>query len=205
MQLVEQIKKDIQRGIWQPHQVLKQTELADFYAVSRIPVRDAIARLRVEGWLVPHGKAGSAVSAFDCSEAEDLYLMRSKLEPLILQMAAPFLTYALLGQARDILEKVQATQSANQIGELNWQFHQLLYKAANRPVMLETINQLHQKCARYIGYQSVSLDYLQKSQDEHFQLLEQLQNKQTDAACFTLKKHIEQAGIALVKFLSHEQ
>ncbi|MBC3766916.1 GntR family transcriptional regulator [Neptunicella marina] len=203
MHLVEQIKQDIQRGIWQPHQVLKQTELAEFYTVSRIPVRDAIARLRVEGWLVAHGKAGSAVAAFDCTEAEDLYLMRCELEPLILQMAAPFLTHTILGQARDILENVQSTHSASQVGELNWQFHQILYTSAQRPVMLETINQLHQKCGRYIGYQSVSLDYLQQSQQEHLQILALLQQKHYDAACQTLRQHIQQAGVSLVKFLNN--
>lgn len=201
MKLSDKIKQDIQQGHWPSGLVLKQTELAEFYQVSRIPVRDAIAQLLNQGWLVPHGKAGIAVANFDQTEIEDLYLMRMRLEPLLLDYAAPNLTFAQLGQAEDILLQADSCTNASEIGELNWQFHLSLYQAAKRPTLFDTVCQLHQKCGRYIGYQSVSLNYLNHSQQEHRKMLALLRSGDSAKACELLAEHIRQAGQALIRYL----
>ncbi|GAB2892806.1 GntR family transcriptional regulator [Microbulbifer echini] len=207
MSLYEKIKADIQQGRFAAGQPLKQVELANFYRVSRIPVRDVLQKLKNEGWLIRHGKRGVAVPQFDPLEVEDLYLMRARLEPLLQSLALEKLSGEILGRARDILLSMEARSglSAEQIGNLNWQFHACIYRAAARPTLFATIEQLHRQCERYIGYQSRSLHYQSTSQEEHFAILEALHQGHGEQAAALLAQHIEAAGQLLVNHLRQPQ
>ncbi|WP_193166067.1 GntR family transcriptional regulator [Microbulbifer hainanensis] len=203
MNLYQRIKRDLQQGRFPPGRVLKQAELAELYDVSRIPVRDALQQLKSEGWLTGHGKRGVAVPRFDVLEVEDLYLMRMRLEPLLQTLAAPHLSAETLGRARDILDRMESdrTLSATEIGALNWEFHACLYRAAARPTLFATVEQLHRQCERYIGYQSRSLNYQDTSQREHYAIVDTLQRGDSETAASLLEQHIGAAGQQLVTFL----
>lgn len=200
--LYQQLKQDIRDNKLPIARPLKQQQLAADYGVSRIPIRDVLQRLKNEGWLTQSGKRGVMVHPLSATEAEDLYIMRMYLEPLILGHAMPKLNHQILGQATDILEQLQQPKlSIAQHGELNWQFHACLYGAAKRPTLFNNIANLHQLCSRYIGFHSVELGYLEISQQQHYQLLEAIKAKQLGKAKAILKQHIAEAGETLVAYL----
>jgi DNA-binding GntR family transcriptional regulator len=200
--LYQQLKQDIRDNKLPIASPLKQEQLAAEYGVSRIPIRDVLQRLKNEGWLTQSGKRGVMVHPLSATEAEDLYIMRMYLEPLILSHAMPKLNHQILGQATDILEQLdQPKLSITQHGDLNWQFHACIYQAAKRPTLFNNIANLHQLCSRYIGFHSVELDYKKTSQQEHYQLLEAIKGKQLGKAKAILKQHISEAGEILVAYL----
>ncbi len=200
--LYQQIKQDIRDHKLPIGCALKQQQLAAQYGVSRIPIRDVLQRLRNEGWLTATGKRGVMIHALNAIEAEDLYMMRMYLEPMILGYAIPLINHQVIGQATDILEQLQrGSLDIQQHGALNWQFHACLYQAAKRPTQFNNIHNLHQLCSRYIGFHSVKLDYQAISQQQHYQLLEVIQAKQLDQAQGILKAHICDAGQLLVEHL----
>ena len=205
--LYQQLKQDIQLQHWAAGQVLTQQQLAQHYAVSRIVVRDAQQTLLSEGWLIAHGKAGMQVPGFSAAEAEELAMLRLQLEPLALKLAAPGLSFSQLGQAEDLLQQMHSGTALPpyQRGELNWQFHRLLYQSCNKPHLLQLLDQLHQQVSRYLGYQEQALDYASTSADEHQQLLALLRRKETTAACALLTTHISQATTLLVEYLKNKQ
>ena len=201
--LYQQLKQDIRDNKLPIASPLKQEQLAAEYGVSRIPIRDVLQRLKNEGWLTQSGKRGVMVHPLSATEAEDLYIMRMYLEPLILSHAMPKLNHQILGQATDILEQLdQPKLSIAQHGDLNWQFHACLYQAAKRPTLFNNIANLHQLCSRYIGFHSVELGYEKTSQQEHYQLLAAIKTKQTNKATTILQQHIVVAGKVLVKYLT---
>ena len=200
--MYHKLKADLQAGRFAPGTVLKQKVLAEQYQVSRIPVRDAILRLKNEGWLADHGKCGVAVPEFDANEVEDIYLMRTRLEPLLQELAMANLNAEILGRAEDILIKMASDGlTAADIGELNWQFHACIFRAAERPTLFNMVEHLHRQCQRYIGYQSLSLNYQSRSQAEHHALLSALRKGDASLASQLLSEHISEAGQALVRFL----
>lgn len=204
----QQLLRDIRQGIWLPGQVLTQQSLAEFYQTSRIPVRDALARLLAEGWLIPQGKVGVKVPILSAAQAEELCQIRLRLEPFILELAAPALNFQILGAARDcLLQAEQPGLSALERGELNWQFHQILYRAADKPMFLQLLNQLHQRVAMYLGFQELTLNYQQQSHAEHWQLLSLLQQQDIAGAVQMLHTHIAEAGKLLQHYLAvqHDQ
>jgi DNA-binding GntR family transcriptional regulator len=202
-QLYLQLKQDIQLQHWPSGSVLTQQQVAVHYNVSRIVVRDVQQLLLSEGWLRQHGKAGMQVPHFSAAEAEELCLLRLQLEPLALKLAAPKLNFTILGQAEDVLQQLnlQADLPPYQRGELNWQFHRLLYQAADKPHLLRLLDQLHQQVARYLGYQEHALSYHATSADEHQQLISLLRQRRTEAALDLLTQHIYSAGQLLVQYL----
>lgn len=203
-QLYQQLKRDIQLQHWQPSAVLTQQQLAEYYNVSRIVVRDALQQLINEGWLQSHGKAGIKVSNFTVAEANELCLLRLQLEPLALQLAAENLNFSILGQAEDLLAAIDNnTQlSAFERGDLNWQFHRRLYQECHKPHLLRLLDQLHQQVSRYIGYQEQSMCYANTSATEHRQLITLLRAGSIDAACTLLREHITTATDALIQYLT---
>jgi DNA-binding GntR family transcriptional regulator len=201
--LYRQIKQDIRENKLPISVALKQEQLSQRYGVSRIPIRDVLQKLKNEGWLVQSGKRGVMVHPLSAVEAEDLCMMRMYLEPLILGHALPKLNNQTLGQAADILEQLDSSPnlSIQEHGELNWQFHACLYQAANRPTLFNTIANLHQLCSRYIGFHSLELDYVNTSQQEHYQLLDAIKAKRENRAKQLLKQHISEAGEILISYL----
>ncbi|MEP4891506.1 MAG: GntR family transcriptional regulator [Aliiglaciecola sp.] len=209
--LYKQIKLDIRHNRLPVAQALKQEELSQRYNISRIPIRDVLQRLKNEGWLTTCGKRGVMIPELNATEAEDLYLMRKYLEPLILGYAIPNLNQQTIGKATDYLQTIDAqTDDPNQHmsieehGELNWQFHACLYQQANRPTLFNTIASLHQLCGRYIGFHNQQLDYLATSQQDHYNLLKAIENKDIPHAKSLLEAHISDAGETLVAFLVDE-
>jgi DNA-binding GntR family transcriptional regulator len=201
--LYRQLKQDIQLQHWQPGTVLTQQHLAQHYNVSRIVVRDVQQALLNEGWLQLYGKAGMQVPGFSAAEAQELSLLRLQLEPLALQLAAPGLNFTLLGQAEDLLSTLDKDTElpAYQRGELNWQFHRLLYQSCNMPHLLRLLDQLHQQVSRYLGYQEQALHYHAISLTEHQQLIALLRQRNTPAAVALLTEHIRSASLLLVHYL----
>ena len=204
--LVERIKADIRNDNLPVDCWLTQAWLSDYYQLSRIPIRDAIVRLLADGWLVSEGKKGVKIPPLNANQAQELYLMRLPLERLALELAFDKLSFAQLGQAQDILTQLHDNKglSAIEQGVLNWQFHRCLYQPCARPMLLHTLNQLHEQCERYIGFQTAKLDYHQQSQLEHYQILEALQKRQLDQALAVLQQHIRVAGEKLVRSLSND-
>ncbi|MCF2947714.1 GntR family transcriptional regulator [Paraglaciecola aquimarina] len=201
--LYQQLKQDILEHKLLQGSVLKQEELSTRYGVSRIPIRDVLQRLKAEGWLIQSGKCGVMVNPLTAKEAEDLYMMRMRLEPLLLGYAIPHIKHKTLGEAADILEQLKSKElTAQQHGELNWQFHTCLCQVANRPTLLSTIHNLHQLCSRYIGFHAMQLNYLETAQSEHIDLMAAIKNKQVKKAQTILEKHIANAGKILVDYLT---
>ena len=205
LELIEQLKADILNGALPRGCPLRQQELSARYNVSRIPVRDAIAQLKNQGWLVTHGKAGVMVPELNWREAEDLYQMRMALEVQLLEHALPNLTHEVLGRAKDInLQLNNPCLTLLERGQLNWGLHAALYEVANRPTLFNVVAILNEQVRRYMGFQYGPLNYRDTSQNEHEKLISLIESDQKDQALRYLKGHIEVAGRMLVDYLKNE-
>ncbi|RBP84536.1 GntR family transcriptional regulator [Marinomonas rhizomae] len=202
MDISHSIKEDILRNRLPRGVPLRQASLSTRYGVSRIPIRDALQALKSEGWLVLHGKAGVMIPDLNWKEAEDLYLMRAELECLLFGMAFDRIDKDDLVEARYFLEKLnQENLTLIYKGELNWLFHQALYRAAERPALQRMVETLNKQVVRYLGFQYGPLGYRNTSQSQHEKLLSLIELNDEKAALTFLRQHIENAGILLTEYL----
>ncbi|MBW4630459.1 MAG: GntR family transcriptional regulator [Iphinoe sp. HA4291-MV1] len=199
--IADALREAILQGIFQEGQSLRQDEIATQFGVSRIPVREALRQLEAEGLVTLHLNRGATVSALSPAEAQEIFEIRSALEVKAIQLAIPKLTPSDLEKATVILEQTDQTTDAGCRAQLNWKFHETLYETAERPRLLTMIKTLHLNIDRYVRLQMAQMDYLERSQKEHYQLLEACQQHDTKVAVKLLKRHIDTAGEQLVAYL----
>jgi DNA-binding GntR family transcriptional regulator len=203
--IAEALRQAIQLGIFREGQSLRQDEIATQFGVSRIPVREALRQLEVEGLVIFHPNRGAMVSALSPAEIQEICEIRISLETLALQLAIPQLSESDIEQAAALLQATEETTDPMQWAELNWQFHAALYRPANRPRLLNLIKTLHVNIDRYIRFQLQQLDYREHSQAEHHQLLVACREQNIALATEILRQHISSTARQLVDYLQSGQ
>ncbi|MGH3358053.1 MAG: GntR family transcriptional regulator [Nocardioidaceae bacterium] len=78
--VVARLRQDIVAGRFPPGGRLTEMGLCEAYGVSRVPVREALKALEVEGFLTYRAYAGVTVATTSSGDAEDLYAVRKAIE-----------------------------------------------------------------------------------------------------------------------------
>lgn len=88
----DHVYADIRRGViegrYPPGLRLVEQRLAEEFAVSRTPVREALRRLEAEGLVEVERNRGAQVRRLTAPEIADLYDARSRLEAYVAELAA---------------------------------------------------------------------------------------------------------------------
>lgn len=179
---------------------LRQERIAARFGVSRMPVRDALRILEAEGFAVWPPNRSARVAPLSADDLTDLFDLRIVTEGLALRCAIPELTDSLLDEA-EALHRTMLTADIADLGRLNGAFHRLLYAPCRRPRLLATIEQLGLAADRYLRVTLASLDYFDKSNGEHAQLLAFCRRREAEGAAACLEAHIRDAKDALADLL----
>jgi DNA-binding GntR family transcriptional regulator len=196
------LRNAILQGVYQAKEPLRQDRLAEELGVSKIPLREALVQLKAEGLVEFLPKRGAVVSNLSSAEVEEIYLMRIALESVALARAIPRLSQADLIRAESTLKIIDIENDKGRWGELNWEFHTTLYRAAGMPLLLKSIETLHNNVVRYLVIYLDRLSAWEASQKEHWALLEACRVKNHKQASDVLKSHLEQASQQLSAYLA---
>jgi DNA-binding GntR family transcriptional regulator len=196
------LRSQILNGRYQANDPLRQDLISGQLGVSKIPLREALVQLKAEGLVTFMPKRGAVVSQLSAAEVMEIYTMRIALETVALEKAIARISPADLIRAQGVLEIIDSETDKTQWGDLNWEFHATLYQAARMPLLLNTIQRLHNNVLRYLIIYLDSLSAAGVSQSEHWTILEACREKNTLQALTVLKKHLGQASAHLVSFLS---
>jgi DNA-binding GntR family transcriptional regulator len=154
------IKERILKGAYSPGERLITNDLANEFGVSRMPVREALHRLEAATGLVtliPH--KGAAVNTVSKDDIVEVFQMRAVLEGLAARLACPNMDRDDI----DALARVNAQILAHghEIDEesfldLNWEFHNRIWKAAGAPRLIATLKLLYDASRGY-RYMSIKI------------------------------------------------
>jgi DNA-binding GntR family transcriptional regulator len=126
------------------------------------------------------------------------------LEPRLLKASAPLLTPEDFAGLQAILDEYGSEIDARHIsrwGELNTQFHMLMYRHAEKPRSLILVGNLLQDCDRHARIQLSLANNTDRAQREHAELVALCELGEIAEACDLLTSHIEHAGTSLRDFL----
>jgi DNA-binding GntR family transcriptional regulator len=191
--IADQLRRDILAGRHAAGVQLRQDVLAHEFAVSRIPVREALFQLEAEGLvqIAPH--KGAVVSGLSHEEIEDVFALRILLEPRLLLASSPLLSTAQLDAAAAFeaaFAEAVRRQEADKWGGLNAAFHLKLYEAAGLPRSLSIVEGLLKTSERYTSVQLLRSDAGGRVEAEHVELLRLVHLRDAEAACALLIRHI---------------
>ena len=196
------LRNAILQGRYRANQPLRQDHIAEELGVSKIPLREALVQLKAEGLVKFMPKRGAVVSELSAVEMVEIYAMRIALESVAIEKAIPQLSNADLIRAQGVLEILDSERDKEQWGDLNWEFHATLYQAAQMPLLMNTIQSLHNNVARYLIIYLDRLSASDISQKEHWALLQACRDKDINRAVTILKRHLQQASDRLATYLS---
>jgi len=148
----KELEKAILSGKIPPGQRLVTEVIARMMDVSRIPVREAMGRLEARGIITTRPKWGRVVNELSRENLKEILELRLLLEPKAAAKAAlqandDFLTR--LEQAHTVFARARTGSDTSQLLQTNREFHFLIYKQANSPMLLEIIGQLWDKVSPY--------------------------------------------------------
>lgn len=173
-QLVDVVRDRILTGVVAPDRPIRQDALASDLGVSKIPLREALARLEQEGLLVSQANRGFTVRRLSASEAEEVYALRLKLEPEMTALAARNAGAADRARACEWLDQVDTMTNpmGDGVGAANRAFHLALLRPANQPVTFTILERLHVLSERYVRKHLEPLGRNERATDEHRELLD---------------------------------
>lgn len=196
--IADALRTAISQGHLQEGQSLRQDEIAKEFAVSKIPVREALFRLQAEGLIDMIPNKGAVVATLTAAEINEIYVMRTALETILLKRAIPRLTAADILQAEQILDRIDQETDNRKWSELNWAFHERIYVASEMHRIINTVKSFHANVVRYLlaNLTTETDQYLATSQQEHRELLAACRAGDIDAACLCLEHHLSGADSA---------
>ena len=149
--VTDTLRSAILVGQLKPGQKLPQAEIAEQLGVSRIPLRDALRRLEVEGLVLMDDRRGARVAGVSMEELDEIFQMRILLEPTCAEAAVGKLSDEEADRLIKLLVAMDESDAAEPLHAMNARrdFYQELYSMSGRPRITETILQLRDHVSRF--------------------------------------------------------
>ncbi len=117
------------------------------------------------------------------------------------RLAVPKMTEKDFQVSDQVLVRYQLEMEVSSWAELNWEFHSALYRGVDRPLLLKSIQTLHNNADRYFSSDPLFIEYWPKIEQDHRQILEACRARHVTAAVRQLLKRMTYAGSQLISHL----
>ncbi len=180
--VLERMRQAIIAGHLKPGERMTVQELASELGVSTMPVRHALSVLEVEGYIIHSPHRGFEIAPATADEAETIYLIRVRLEPLAAELVAAHHSPENIKTLRYWIDQIDDAIEKNDFDafqRLDSALHDALYEACTRPQLIKLIQDVRRSAQRYrhlynLGHQS--RDEMRQTQSEHRRLLKAIEN-----------------------------
>lgn len=206
-QVYVQLKAEIHDFRLVPGDRFSEVEVGTRLGVSRTPVREALFRLRNEGFLDVESKSGWYVKPIDFDKLEQLYDLR-----VILELAS---IAKLCARDEDTLPELEALKSMwlvpvaerqtdmREVGALDEEFHATLVRAAGNAEIARVHWDVTERIRIIRRLDFTRSDRIDATYAEHAKLLRAVIQRKVDQAQLLLKSHIEQSKAEVRKITLH--
>ncbi|MDO5697578.1 MAG: GntR family transcriptional regulator [Dermatophilus congolensis] len=136
------LREAIIAGEYSPGYRLVLSRLAEDFAVSPVPVREAVRRLEAQGLVSYTRNVGFEVTGVDQNDYADAMQTLAYLEGAATSLAAPLITAAQLDEAQELNDQMRTigrSPDPVQFTELNGRFHVLLCSQCPNLHLLELV------------------------------------------------------------------
>jgi GntR family transcriptional regulator of vanillate catabolism len=218
------IHRKLWRGELAMGSKLPEVALAQEIGVSRTPVREAVAQLESEGFVVQFPNAGSFVRLMQRDELDELFDFRIHLECYALELVMQSNHQQLQDRLRRICDRMfkllrRYHRNMEQNNRVNWltlrsnwhlldaEFHELILMSANNRWIQRVSSQMHLMSRIFIPGRRIDhppADMLKQHLRvwrEHRQIIQSIQRHDLPMGHQVLHKHIEQGRIDSLAFM----
>ena len=199
----ETLREAIITGVLKPGERMMEVQLAEEMGVSRTPVREAIRKLELEGFVVMIPRKGAYVAGISLKDIVDVFEIRAALESLACGLAAERITEEELEELERTLLQVSNVSGDNieSLVETDTDFHDIIYKASRNTRLIQIINNLREQIQRF---RTTSLAFPGRMKDaieEHKKMTEAIAERNIKKAQALALEHIENAENSMLEAL----
>lgn len=182
-----------------------ESDMAERLGMSRTPVREALFRLELEGYVKVAYRSGWSVAPFDFRKLEELYDLRVVLECTAVDRLCAMVPMPDLGLLKAIWlapEKERKTDTT-EVAALDEAFHATLVSAAGNLQMARVHADVTDGIRIVRRLDFTRGDRVAATYAEHAKILRAVIQRKPDAAKLLLKSHIEQSKLEVRKITLH--
>jgi DNA-binding GntR family transcriptional regulator len=193
VQVSEVIIKGLLEGRLRPGDRLVENDLVDLLGVSRSPVREALTELAQSGVIIREPGRGGRIREWTSKDLEDLYGVRGELEGYAIRRAATRFSPADNAKAEKIIGSMhKAAARDDYLGmiELDMQFHELLWQAADNALLQQVLESLSQQFRLFLTLNWKFHGGLSDVADNHRKLLDALASGDPEIAEKAMVGHV---------------
>jgi DNA-binding GntR family transcriptional regulator len=185
---------EIRQGRLAPGDRLTETDLAARLGTSRTPVREAIRLLQSDGLVTHTPRVGAVIRELDYAEITELYEMRAVLEGTAARFAARAAYPSEIDEMEALnAEMAAATGDVERLCQANWQFHDILRRAARNRFLLHAV-EAAQKTLLILGPSTMEEgSRAEAAVAEHARLIEALRARDEEEAEARMRAHMDAA------------
>jgi DNA-binding GntR family transcriptional regulator len=187
------LREAIVNGQFHPNERLVEASVATRLGVGRTAIRAALVRLDQEGLVTLELNRGARVRLISDLEALEIEEVRATLEAMLARRAATRATPANLRQLRQVIVDMRervANKDALGYSELNAQFHQLIWVAADHQTTSRLVGGLKSQSIRFQFQTIMRPGRTERSLREHEAIFNALKAHDADAAESAMRDHL---------------
>ncbi len=195
-QVYSRLEEEILCGLHKKGESLTEISLSERLGVSRTPVRSALHRLADDGLVEIIPNKGAVVIGITINDLIDTYRIRMRLEGLASSMAAGKLTEEdkkALEESVELAEFYMKKQDAEHLKELDTDFHSTIFRASGNRMLYRILSELHRNIRTYRKLSLTVPGRLEKTMNEHREILNALIEGDAEKADMLTSLHIERA------------
>lgn len=196
------LREDILSGKYKEHDELREVAISEEMGVSRTPVREALRQLELEGLISIVPNKGAYVTGITRKDVQDIYAMRGLLEGLCARWATQHITQAQLEAMEEtiFLSEFHASKNhAQQLTELDDQFHEILYAACDSKMLEHQLKDFHDYVKRMRKRMLSDNERGMEAVREHREIMEAIRDHDADRAEKLAALHTRNAYANMLK------
>ncbi|NLU50716.1 MAG: GntR family transcriptional regulator [Syntrophomonadaceae bacterium] len=200
----EALREAIINGSLRPGERMMEIQLAEQLGVSRTPVREAIRKLELEGFVVMIPRKGAYVAGISLKDIADVFEVRAALEALAAGLAAERITAEELEELeRMLVRKAECIESNNleELIEVDTLFHEAMYKASRNEKLKQIIHNLREQIQRFRSTSLSTPGRMKEALEEHKKIVEAISERNVALAQELAQEHIENAENSMLEAL----
>lgn len=198
----ETLRDAIRKGKLKPGERLMESQLAEDLGVSRTPVREAIRKLELEGYVIMMPRRGTYVANLSIRDVNEVFEIRTSLDSLASGLAAERITDEELERLQRLLVAIGGYIEENdmdKIVECDTEFHDLLYQASRNSRLVGIIFNLREQLTRFRSTSMAFPGRLKATLEEHRRIVEAIAQGDVAEARAAAEYHMEKSEQTLLE------
>jgi DNA-binding GntR family transcriptional regulator len=207
-QAYEKIRRQILSCRLEPGSEISEIDIAERLSISKTPVREALGRLRLEGFVRGIPRRGYQITPLTISDMNELFDTRAVVEGGTIALATSRISDAELNELQRLADVSYDKETASTLDRFisaNRDFHIAIAKASNNRRLIETTVRQLDELERYFYVGARLRDVNSEVHADHYRIVKVLRRRDAALATQIIVEHNEATRSGLIRVIASDR